>query len=51
MFHQRQKTYLFTSDSVLIATNTNNIEEIVDHPVICCNSVGLKGFSSKSGLL
>ena len=49
--HQRQETYLLTSDSVLGATDTNNIEQIVDHPVICCNSVGFKIFASKSRLL
>ena len=28
---------MFASDSVLVATDIDNIEQIVDHPVICCN--------------
>ena len=42
---------LFTSNSVLVATDTENIKKIVDHQAICCNSVRLRTDTSKSGLL
>ena len=40
-----------TSDSVPVATDTDNIKQIVDHQVICCRSVGLKIDALKLGLL
>ena len=49
--HQRQETYMSTSDSVPVATDTDNIKLIVDHQVVCCRSVGLKIDALKLGLL
>ena len=49
--HQRQETYMSTSDSVPVATDTDNIKQIVDHQVICCKSVGLKIDALKLGPL
>ena len=42
---------LFTSNSVLVATDTEDIKKIVDHRAIFCNSVRLRTDASKSGLL